>query len=247
MGDDRYVSQPLALEGAYNVRDLGNYRTEGGACTRAGMFLRGDGLHSLTRKDKEYLYRYGVRCIIDMRAPIELERQPCCITEQDAIAYYNVPLLDNIHSGSFEDEFPKSLGELYIGLLSSSRDHISRVLKIIAGYPEVCVLFNCTAGKDRTGIIAMLLLKLAGVADKDVIADYAASGDNIRAVLYEQKAALETGGRVLEDYLFESCPDDMAMALTYLETACGSARNYMQTLGLTGKEIETVQRKLIGG
>ena len=244
MPDTAYVSKPLCLDGALNVRDLGNYPAGGGLKTRTHMFLRSDSLAGLSEKDKAFLYDYGVRCIIDMRDEAEIAKQPFSIP--DSIDYINIPLIDSIRAISEDSGIPKTMREFYIKfLLDGSMSGIARVLKKAAEYPESCVLFNCTAGKDRTGMIAMLLLKLAGVDNSDIIADYAASAENMKPILDKQRALFLSSGRETAAYLLDAAPEEMASSIGYLEHEYGSANSYMLHIGLSEQTIERLRGKLV--
>lgn len=238
------VSKPLPLTGAFNVRDLGGYPTATGA-TRYRQFLRADSLHALSEADKRFLYDYGVRCIIDMRGGSELAR--ALFKAPDNIFYVNLPLLDHINSNELEDEFPSSLRELYIdGLLKDSKEQIGRVLHTAAAYPEDCVLFNCSAGKDRTGMIAMLLLKLGGVPNEVIVKDYSASEHYMKQVFAEQLARLRRMGMTNLEHLFRSEPADMEAALAYFDGAYASCREYLEYISLPEDDIRSLFYKMTG-
>ena len=239
-----YVSKPLPLSGACNVRDLGGYGTADGRITCDRQFLRADSLHALGEADKEFLYDYGVRLVIDLRDVREIELCPFSLPE--SICYRNIPLYDAINSNMLKGEFPSSLRELYIGrLLEDSRKNIAQVLRT-AAEGDSCVLFNCTAGKDRTGVIAMLLLLLAGVKPDLIVADYAATEGNMKQLFALQLAALSERGISGMDYLFTSRPEEMAATLSHVQSSYGGAAPYCRGIGLTESCIARLREKLLG-
>ena len=108
---DRYTAKPLQLEGASNVRDLGGYPTANGrTCFR--RLLRGDHLSALTIKDKECIYDYGVRYVVDLRSRMECESRPDALIGWRDVQYCSIPMLDQINSSDFRGQIPDSMGEL---------------------------------------------------------------------------------------------------------------------------------------
>lgn len=87
------------------------------------------------------------------------------------IDYRVVSLYDGIHSAMFEGKLPDSLGEMYIELLEESKERMAELFRLFLSATGAS-LFHCAAGKDRTGVVAMLLLKLARVPDETIILDY---------------------------------------------------------------------------
>lgn len=240
------LSRPLKLDGAHNVRDLGVYENVDGVKLKEHQFLRADGLHSLTPEDQEKLYAYGVRAVIDLRSRMEAEQSPCVWEGSDSVQYYGIPLLDEINSNQMKGGFPDSMSQLYVGLLEKNKEEFAQMLKISSEYPSDCVLFHCTAGKDRTGVTAMLLLGLADV-DRDVIvADYSASGQYMDKVFAKQKEQMLQFGIHVPAYVLESRPEEMEKTLTFLQDKYGGIHGYLRSLPLEREVVEIVRRKMTG-
>ncbi len=238
------ISICLPLSGAKNVRDLGGYKTKNGKFTKKNIFLRAAKLDELTDADKEFLYGYGVRTVVDLRSPVEIEEKPCGVRSYRDIRYENVPLIDNIHSDNLEGRYPSSMSQMYVGLLENSTQLIRQALYRLAEESK-CALFNCTAGKDRTGVMAMLLLKLAEVDSAVIIEDYSASEQYNTDIKIIQKEVKEQFGILLPDYLFESKPEQMEQTLEFFDRKYNSAPDYMKTIGLSNAEIEKLAAKFI--
>lgn len=246
MLNNQEVSKPMDLEMAYNVRDLGVYTNCRGEKLVQNQLYRADGLHSLTGQDQEKLKQAGIAAVIDLRSCQEVQMLPCVFCNAADVDYHQVPLLDQIQSNGLQGGFPESMAGLYIDLLEHSKEEIAKVLRIIAGYPNQAVVFNCTAGKDRTGVIAMLLLDLAEVEEKWIIADYAASEENIRPLFEKQMEQLLSAGIKMPEYLFASRPEEMEKTIQYLNKQYGSVRKYTESLNLDREEIGVIQRKMEG-
>ncbi|SEW03645.1 tyrosine-protein phosphatase [[Clostridium] fimetarium] len=166
---------------AYNIRDLGGYPTNDGGVTRFGVFYRADSLANISKDEWKRLEHMNVKTIIDLRSTKEKVSQ--AYTTTPSIHYLHMPMLDEkqnnsileatMHKYSSPDEFKKSMSEGYVTLFKNNIHNIMQIIKTIASALENgSVLFHCTAGKDRTGILAALLLYLCKVDLVDISADY---------------------------------------------------------------------------
>lgn len=211
------VNAPLVLAGTRNTRELGGYPAACGRKTRRHAFLRSDGLSGLTDKDVQMLLDYGVCCVVDLRSESETAAAPSRLADVPGVDYYSIPMLDEAASQGFTGGMPERMGDVYVKLLSGRGDAFARMIRIFAQHSDGTVLFNCTAGKDRTGVTAMLLLLLAGVPCEIVVADYSVSEANMRDIFKRQKAWLEkTFGVTPPDAVFSSAPEELETALAYL-------------------------------
>lgn len=241
-------NMPMKLEGSYNTRDLGGYPVQGGGNTANGQFLRSDKPTRFTEADKQRLYDYGVRLVVDFRSFGETQREPCALKDYKDIEYINPQLIDNIHSNiDGARQFSKTLSDLYIGFLDNKRDVFLPVFKtILDRHMDDCVFFNCTAGKDRTGTFAMILLKLAGVPDDVIVIDYKPTGDNIKE---DMDKLLYASGRVatpeFEDML-RSRPIHMEKTLEHFNNTYGTMESWLGLVGLTQTEIAQLKNKILG-
>lgn len=153
------------LETTLNTRELGGYRTGDGRFTRFHSLLRSDAANYPSQKDIDFLRKNGITAIIDTRTKKEAERKPHGLAGADGFNYINIP----IDEGSGVPESMEAVPESYYRIAHSAR--IGEVFQTIAE-AKTGVLFGCTAGKDRTGVIAALLLWLCGVSREDIIFDY---------------------------------------------------------------------------
>ena len=153
------------LETTLNTRELGGYRTGDGKYTRFHSLIRSDVANYPSQKDIDFLRNNGITTIIDTRTKKEAERKPHGLDGADGFNYINIP----IDEGSGVPESIEAVPESYYKIAHSAR--IGEVFQTIAE-AKTGVLFGCTAGKDRTGVIAALLLWLCGVSRKDIIFDY---------------------------------------------------------------------------
>jgi len=173
----------IELQGAYNVRDLGGLRTKDGRITRPGVIYRGDSLDSITPADSKILFdKLGVGTIIDLRTKAETE-----LTELNFPVprfRYSVLIEGRLGHEPFPSDDPVELAKVYLSNLDVGRAAVKGTFDIIAANLQagVATLFHCAAGRDRTGIIAALLLGLVGVTDGQIAIDYVQSNRNARRV-----------------------------------------------------------------
>jgi len=160
----------VQVEGAYNVRDLGGYRTRNGQITRWGVLYRADGLHRLTEESQQALIDKGIRTVIDLRGSREVEQKRNVLRDSDRVRYHNVSLLNPAAPRNAQ---MNHLGDLYVHLIDHAQVELRRVFSLLAEQNGHAALFHCAAGKDRTGVVAALLLELAGVPHETIAEDYA--------------------------------------------------------------------------
>jgi protein-tyrosine phosphatase len=176
----RVLSWPACL----NVRDLGGFRTEAGVSFPMRAFVRMDNPCRLTDTGTQALLSYGIRTLIDLRATYELAIDPPIFASLDPRAV----LVEYVHRPFFEqDEWHSSpaaaqtlTAGMYIDMLESFKSRVGAIFHALADAPFGGVAFHCHSGKDRTGLISALVLRLAGVSASDVVEDYALSSDFLR-------------------------------------------------------------------
>ncbi len=164
------------IPGGVNVRDLGGYQTPDGE-TACGRFLRSGNNDSLGPRGMAAYDQLGVRTVIDLRGRHEVRADPDPLACRPGVRYlhaalYSRDLSDPVLRPDDVREFSYGLTAGYL-LMLSNKPRIREIFSFIADGPaDACVLFHCAAGMDRTGIIALLLLGLAGVDRSHIIADY---------------------------------------------------------------------------
>lgn len=149
-----------------------------------------------------------------------------------------------MNSQDFQGALPESLSQMYIQLLDRSAPVFADIFRIMSEVSG-CVLFHCTAGKDRTGLCAMLLLSLAGVPDEVIIADYAASDGYLKEIILHQRLSLHKAGITVNEDLLHASPSNMRTALDHLRHRYGNAETYLGGAGLTDREIRALYQRLL--
>jgi protein-tyrosine phosphatase len=232
----------IVLSGALNVRDLGGYPRKSGGITKSGVFLRSDSLHNLTKEDIDQLLALGVTMQMDLRSVYEISSNPSKLSGSKNVSYHNISFLDDIHSSDFKN-IPKSMVDMYCGLLDNSSEKYAAIFRAFLSNKGICI-FNCTAGKDRTGVVAMLLLKLAEVEEEAIIADYSVSAANLAMEIALKKQQMKKAGYQVPDYIYVSDPEDMKVTLNYLKEKYISIEGYLNFCGMTAEEINLLRKRL---
>ena len=177
----------LSIEGLCNARDLGGLPRVGGGQTPYRTFFRSENLHAVTPRGWRQLRGLGVRTVVDLRQPAE--RSGLKYARYQPPAWLTVRQID--HDGLDDHpEFWSDYGEsgmvgtplYYLAHLRDLPERSAAVLSTIARAPKGAVLFHCAGGRDRTGIIAMLLLTIAGADHDAIVDDYLESVRNGAAV-----------------------------------------------------------------
>lgn len=245
MHDYQMNWQRLPLTSCANARDLGGYPAKG-TQTAWHHFVRSDRLSFLTDDERAFLYGYGVRTVIDLRGSQEISNYPD-IPIADDVTYHHITLLDlNIADSKLDllersDREPSAL-DFYGTILENTQGFGRVVDAILATDPASCVLFHCTEGKDRTGVLAMLLLSLAGVDRNDCIANYEVTRENLLRKPYYAHDLEEAGPR---KKLMGSDPETIAVTYDFVQEQYGSAEGYFRSCGASAKDITDLRRRLL--
>ena len=183
-----------------NLRDLGGIPFEGGVVPH-GLYLRSGKLSILTKDEcAELCRKHRITCVIDLRTPIESAEYPDPIPV--GVEFLQIPILKDAAVGITHEtgsdamtiirnlrKNPEKLKEmvpdfkaLYKDIVTDEycRSQLDKAVEILRKNAEngKCTLFHCTAGKDRTGIVSMALLKSYGVRDEEIIRDYMRTNRN---------------------------------------------------------------------
>ena len=224
-----------------NGRDLGGYPTVDGAVTRHRSLLRTDDLAQLSPAGLEALAAYGVETVLDLRWPQEIATAPSPVPRQlSQVRYVSVSLLTRNPEewGALSGYCAKE--QWKCAVLERAQPQLKEALAVIAAAGSGPLLFLCVAGKDRTGVLAALLLTLADVAPASIAADYAASTENLRAAYLHRYR--DSDPAVIVEAV--RCPEEAVYnMLQYLDRA-GGIRAYLRRIGLSEAEITRLRARL---
>ena len=236
------IDRTLNIPPLLNARDLGGHPTTDGSQTRYRSLFRSDDLAQLTPEGLRALADHGVETVVDLRWAEELVLQPNPVPRDlQNVRYRHISLLASTANEwrAFSEDYEKERFKLAV--LEHVRAELRDVLRAIAESSPGPLLFHCVAGKDRTGIIAALLLALADVEPASIAQDYALSAEQLREAYIKRYAAESNPAAIIEAV---RCPEvGVHNMLAYLETH-GGIRTYLAKIGLSEYEINQLRARL---
>ncbi len=246
----------IELEGPINFRDLGGPPALGGT-VRHGVAYRADGLHTMTLADLETVFgRLAVTTVIDLRTQDERVDPGLGLLADSSVTNHHVPILDQ--TSSVWAGGTVRLADLYRSMLGESADRFARAVHLIAR-ADGPVVFHCAAGKDRTGLVAALVLGLLGVDDRDICDDYAATGE-VAAQLRQRIEAMAADPRHAERFAAVRARDDwpelveeitsarystMAGLLDEIRSTDGTITSWALRNGVAASDIAYLHRRMV--
>jgi protein tyrosine/serine phosphatase len=236
------LTRVLDWDGCFNVRDLGGLPLEGGGETRRGVLVRADSVRKLSEEGWRALEAHGIARIVDLRWPEELAEDPPRELSLDVV---HVSLLGT-YDPEFEDDIEEYMAandpagywaSCYTAMLETHKPEIARALAAVAD-ADGPACFHCAGGKDRTGIVAALVLRLAGVPLEEVGADYALS-----AVLLEKEPP-RPDPSARWTFMRHTPAESMRRALEHVERTYGSVAGYLRACGVDDARIGRLRERL---
>ncbi|GAA0342728.1 tyrosine-protein phosphatase [Actinoallomurus spadix] len=261
------MSEWIELEGAVNVRDLGGLPTADGGAIRPGALLRSDNLQDLTPADIRHLVTgRGLRNVVDLRSESEVNLTgPGPLTREPAVTIHHLSLFteggrytdvdaDTIDTDKIlpwqnrqEDgpETDRSVGH-YLGYLADRPDSVVRALRVI---PVGTSIVHCAAGKDRTGVVIAFALHVAGVPREEIVADYAATGERLEAILARLRSspiyAQDLDSRPADTHMPH--PQTMEKFLAVVDERFGGPLGWLERHGWTEEDTTALRTTLHDG
>jgi protein-tyrosine phosphatase len=232
----------LDLEGGVNFRDLGGYRTADGRVTKWQVLYRAGSPAGLTSKDMDVLAKRGIRTVCDLRASDERTAEPSPFANRSDVAYWTRDYAAEAGDlmavlGAPDASAAKSRAAMVDLYRELPEEHAASYRQMFAYLAEgkVPLAFNCSAGKDRTGVAAALVLTFLGVPRETVVADYALSDDLVDYMAKIEKegddqgpyAALARLPREVVAPLLASDPAYIEAALQAMEAKHGSVDEFI--------------------
>ncbi|KAI0638416.1 protein-tyrosine phosphatase-like protein [Trametes polyzona] len=259
------LSKPpfVSIDGVVNVRDLGSYPTSyPGMVTRPRLVYRSGEVSHITPEGvrMRQLRELGITTIYDLRSETEMHRYETPIPTVDGVEIVHIPVFKT------EDYSPEAMAKrfelyasgkteafmiLYSQILDNAGPAFGVVLRHIRDRPDAPCLFHCTAGKDRTGILAAILLKLAGVDDDTIARDYALTRvgrEPAREMIMKRLSKVPFFATNTEAALnmFSSRAETMLAFLQLLQERYGGVEAYVKNVvGLTEEDIATIRKNFL--
>lgn len=247
-----HPARHIELERAFNFRDLGGYPTADGRVTKWQTLYRADGIHRISDADVVRLEPLGLKTVIDLRTPDEIEQHGRFPLEAYAVDYHHLPVLDVVWSPdqiqSLGDS-PTFLVDRYREMLVIGEAALGMSLRLLAEIETYPAVFHCAAGKDRTGIVAALVLALVRVPDEVIAEDYALSREGVaRMIEWVMENVPEARERMnsAPAAMMGAEPESILSLLEHIRADHGSIEAYVATLGVDEAHIARLQAALVG-
>lgn len=248
-------SRALLLQGGQNFRDLGGYETRDGRIVRWRTLFRSGAMNRLTAADFDYLAKLKLRTVVDLRSTEERQAAPVAWPDktapqvltrdyrQDAMG------LEGIDLAKLTGETARTrMAAIYPGILDRFNDQYRELFDhLLAG--DAPLAFNCSAGKDRTGVAAALILTALNVPRETIIEDYLLSNQRFRPDL--STAAADPAFAVWRQLPPEVSRAFMGVDRSYIEGVFrvidghpGGAEGYLRDrLGLDATALATLRNR----
>jgi protein-tyrosine phosphatase len=239
----------IPFETVFNFRDLGGYPAAGGRATRWRRLFRADGLNRLGPDDAEQFGELGIATVVDLRTSDEVDsgRIPAEVAE---VIYHHLPMFDVLPDWNQTGDVRAEgfLADRYVEMLTTGRHAVATTLELLADPTSYPLVFHCAAGKDRTGIVAGIVLSLLGVDDEVIVADYALSGqamDRLMAWGRANSGAFKTPRAEVPAAAIESRPETMARFLDQVRLDYGSVSGLARDLGVADDVVDRIRAHLL--
>lgn len=243
----------LVWDGCVNVRDLGGIPTEDGGTTRRGTVIRSDNVGDLTDEGWRALDGHGVTRIVDLRWPEERAQDPPRDVDVEVVhvSVLGPSLAEGLDYLRTLDAHVDAVDDVadhyafsYVDFLERNRSRFGQALAAIAD-ANGPVVIHCMGGKDRTGLVAALLLRLAGVSLEEIGRDYSLSGPNLAETLEAWLAdAPDERERRRRHKLSQTPAIAMSRVIADIEDRHGSMTGYLEAAGLQPDQVARLRARL---
>ncbi|MEI7882039.1 MAG: tyrosine-protein phosphatase [Actinomycetota bacterium] len=242
----------IGLEAVHNFRDLGGYPTAGGRTTKWRTLFRSDGLYRLrSADDMSRVMQLGLKSVIDLRTEREQREQGIFPINDIEVTFHHLSIVDVTWSDTETPEFEDEVEFLvwgYRDMLEIGSSRFADAMHVLAQTDSLPAVFHCAAGKDRTGVLAALLLSSLGVDDAHICADYGLTQDAMRRSIAWSKVhrpeLAERYATIPKAYLAAD-PRAMQIILKELAQQHGSVRNYVHEIGVADATVEALGNLLL--
>lgn len=259
MDPDRH----LTLQNAYNFRDIGGLRTHDGRRVQKGLLYRSDALSRLASSDQEAIAGLGLKTVVDLRTESERKSAPDRLGDDRRIRVVHHPMRD--------PAVPESRWRMMIELIVRGRDidmgallqrqyvafafdcgaALGAVVRLVAERAHLPLLIHCTAGKDRTGLVAAVILRMLGVSMDDVLDDHIATNELLRPAFphFEKTLRRMSMGRLTPEQirpLLEARAEDLEHVFRTIDERHGSIEGWLeQVCGIGAETTERIRQVLL--
>lgn len=236
------------MELIHNFRDFGGYPTENGGRVKRGFLYRSGHLHRATDGDLAAFSCLGIKTICDLRSTGERQREPDRVPDAEAVTFFNIPMhpiveyharsLKRLYSLMFGEERKRDyIAESYAAYRAYAVGYLPQIKALLAYISDPAhlpILIHCSAGKDRTGVLAGLIQQILGVSFDAVMDDYLKTEEHLGSYKEEIMARLKPLGyfgipwRRMYMPLFDARRDYLLAAFEQVKEEFGSVQAWLR-------------------
>lgn len=243
------VPRRIEFGGCYNFRDLGGYPTADGRRLRWRRLFRADGLSRLDEDDCRLMAGLGLATVIDLRTPLELDERGSFPRDRLEVEYHHLPLTDVLPPERDLARYgePAFVSARYREMFRQGTPSLRRAVEVLAAPGALPAVFHCSAGKDRTGILAALVLGFLGVPEEVIVADYVLSADAMVRLMARLRAEYADVADAVDRYaaaVVTVAPESMADFLASLADDHGGFDDLAERWGVTGA-VDRLRHELL--
>jgi protein-tyrosine phosphatase len=241
----------VLLDSVQNIRDLGGLRTRDGRTTRTGRLFRADGVHRLAPQDVTRMRTLDLSTVIDLRSESEVLAEGSFPVQQIPVEWIHIPTVDEGRHATVppvDRDHPNYLFHAYFSMFERSPQTLARSVTAIADASHAGTLFHCAAGKDRTGVLAMLVLGILDVERELIIEDYAMSNNAVKKIkAWNQMHNPDIAARqaTWPDRVMSANPENMRLLVEAVENQHGSITQLVLSLGVSVESVQKLRTNLI--
>lgn len=217
-----------------NMRDIGGYKNNEGGVVKSGKLIRSNLPINLSNKDISIINKMGINTIIDLRSYEEIKTRKSIFEGNKDFNIYHI----GMNIGKDIPEKEEFVSKSYIEMLTLQKE-IKKIFEILSKSDRI--IYFCNAGKDRTGVITALILKLLGVSEKDIIDDYMYTKVFMKEIL---KKYANNNTKILN--IITPKRIYMEKFLEEFENLYGSIEKYLSLIGIEENIIKNIKQKFIG-
>ncbi|MFE5708700.1 tyrosine-protein phosphatase [Rhodococcus koreensis] len=237
----------VVVAGAHNIRDMGGLPTVDSRVTRSRILFRSDSLHTLEPEGVTFVAEeLGVRRLIDLRSPEEADREPPEALMARGVEVVRLPIARNPSQGIVTGTDESELVGRYLEYFEEHGSKFVHALRLMAEAPEVPTMFHCRLGKDRTGVLASLLLSLLAVPSEHIVADYVATNENMGPILDALRVSPIYGENVrnMPPAMYAADQSTMHGFLNHLAGTFGTIDVWADSVGLNSDDRGRLRENL---
>lgn len=241
----------VRLDAVHNFRDMGGYPTVDGRSTKWGMLFRADGLYRLTGDDLEAVRGLGLNTVIDLRTFAELEERGTFPRVDHPVNFHHVPIIDStwdVERAEQATDAADFLESAYQAMLDEGEHRLAQALSTLCVPGALPAVFHCAAGKDRTGMLAMLVLGCLEVRHEYIVADYALTAEGMERMLaWSLRVFPELHDRIeAAPAVFSAAvPEAMSRMIDHVCSWHGTILDFALAMGVPSASIDHLRVELL--